>query len=244
MDFPDNPCDFMDFPDNLSNFLVISRKIACFRADMQKVQENLQANGSESRAAMQQILKTSCLLDEIQQKPHNSCPTPSDFLQNLLSATNLLGNLAKLQASPSVFPQNFAVLRENLPNFNENPLKLLSFLAENQKEVSSSLYNAAMGRKIASFPRESAQNHANASKKPTPFGRAGIHVAIAYYIYVNQSKVQDFTLVDPTKAARSLRERKFVSFIDILCDFYEILWDFMRFMGVYVEFYGIYAEIY
>lgn len=158
---------------------------------MQKIHQNLQFTGSESRAAMQQILKTSCFLDELQKNPlfsSNSLSNPSDFLSKLLSATNFLGKL---------------------PKFEENPLKLLSFLAESQQEVSSNLYKSAMGRRET---RETLENREISAKKPTPFGRAGIHVAIAYYIYVNQSKNQDFRLVDPTKAARSLREKKFVSF--------------------------------
>jgi len=52
------------------------------------------------------------------------------------------------------------------------------------------------------------------TQKLTPFGRAGIHAAIAYYIYVNKNRDQDFRNVDPTSAARALREKKFVIFLD------------------------------
>lgn len=49
----------------------------------------------------------------------------------------------------------------------------------------------------------------------TPFKRAGTHVAIAYYIYVNKNKFSDnknTNEFDPTYHARILRERKNVKF--------------------------------
>lgn len=108
---------------------------------MQKIKEGImmgnpnQGGASESDAALQQILKTSCLLNEIKRKPlfNNNASNNLEFLLHLFTKTN-------------IFPE---IIQNPTPPTNEvsmNPLKMLSVLAENQKEISSALYNTVMRR--------------------------------------------------------------------------------------------------
>lgn len=107
---------------------------------MQKFQSNL-LKTSESDAAFHQILKTSCLLTELQGKKsqnlnvnqQNLAASNLEFLLNIFANTNIFPDILKLESLNN--------------NFYMNPLKMLSFLAENQKEISSTLYNTVMSKK-------------------------------------------------------------------------------------------------
>lgn len=107
---------------------------------MHKFQSNL-LKTSESDAAFHQILKTSCLLTELQgKKPQNIntneqnlASSNLEFLLNIFANTNIFPDILKLESLNN--------------NFCMNPLKMLSFLAENQKEISSTLYNTVMSKK-------------------------------------------------------------------------------------------------
>ena len=112
---------------------------------------------SESDAAFHQIMKTSCLLNELQGKknedfPNQIPPPPShlpslqnfspsnlQFLLNVFTNTNIFPDIIKLES-----------IHQTLTG-NNNPLKMLSYLADNQKEISATLYNTVMAKKNDNF---------------------------------------------------------------------------------------------
>jgi len=98
---------------------------------------------SESDAAFHQMMKTSCLLNELQGKKNEN--NQNQNLQNFSS--NNLEFLLNVFNNSNIFPDimNLESLQQSLSG--NNPLKMLSYLAENQKEISATLYNTVMSKK-------------------------------------------------------------------------------------------------
>ena len=122
---------------------------------MHKLQNSRIMKTSESDAAFHQIMKTSCLLNELQGKKKEDIPiqmpninqlpnlqnfSPSNlqFLLNVFTNSNIFPDIVKLEST-----------QQNLSG--NNPLKMLSFLADNQKEISATLYNTVMSKKNEPF---------------------------------------------------------------------------------------------
>ena len=110
---------------------------------MQKFQTNI-IKTSESDAAFHQIMKTSCLINELQGKKTDPAPSPPENLQNFNSSN--LDFLLNVFTNTNIFPDILKMESAN-NNFCINPLKMLSYLANNQKEISSTLYNTVMSKK-------------------------------------------------------------------------------------------------
>ncbi len=143
---------------------------------MDKFQSN-KLKTSESDAAFHQIMKTSCLLNELhqtKQEPEQNINANNpfvnssnlEFLLNIFANTNIFPDILKLESLNN--------------NFCANPLRMLSFLADNQKEISSTLYNTVMANKNQELetnfptdftnhshflPRKKTQNYSNFNLK-------------------------------------------------------------------------------
>ena len=94
------------------------------------------------------MMKTSCLLNELHGNKKEPEPNPNannpflnssnlEFLLNVFTNTNIFPDILKLESLNN--------------NFCANPLRMLSFLADNQKEISSTLYNTVMANKHQEF---------------------------------------------------------------------------------------------